>query len=42
MSKKSKQTVFQEDRLTEKEFSEWVVCADSDKEARREFSIKSM
>ena len=34
MSKKLKQTYFQEDWLTGKEFSEWVARAENDKEAR--------
>ena len=34
MSKKLKQTYFQEDWLTDKEFSEWVPRAENDKEAR--------
>ena len=34
MSKKLKQTYFQEDWLTDKEFSEWVARAENDKEAR--------
>ena len=34
MSKNLKQTYFQEDWLTDKEFSEWVARAENDKEAR--------